>query len=146
MSNQNIAKGRSVFEGFNRRDFDAAVAGCSDDFVYTDHATGHVGRGRGGFRRVLVDWAAAFPDGTLAFVRFHDAGDTVTVEMRYEGTNTGPYGPLPATGKRAAMDVCVIWDFNERGEVTTNHAYYDGLGVMQQLGHVGIVGTGPYTG
>lgn len=59
-----------------------------------------------------------------------------TCEGTYAGTNDGPFGDMSATGKAFTLPLCCVWHFNAEGQILTQHAYYDLMGFMVQLGHV----------
>lgn len=54
----------------------------------------------------------------------------------FTGTNDGPFGPLPATGRPITMDAVDILHFDPEGKVVSEDWYYDQLGVLAALGHV----------
>jgi steroid delta-isomerase-like uncharacterized protein len=132
----NIDNARACFEGFNARDFDAAVAPLADDFTVTDFPSGQSITGREAFKGFLGMWAQVASDGQLTDLQFYDAGDRVTCEGVFAGTNDGPFGEMPATGKPFTMPLCCVWAFNDTGGIVTQHAYYDVMGFMVQLGHI----------
>ncbi len=134
MSTANVESAQGFLEGFNRRDLDSAVRNCAEDFVLTDFPSGQQVKGAEGTKGWLGMWSQAFSDGLIGDMRFHDAGDAVIAEAVFAGTNDGPWGPMQPTGKRASMPFCAVWTFNDRGEMSTQAAYYDVAGLMAQLG------------
>ena len=52
------------------------------------------------------------------------------------GTNDGPLGDFPATGRSVASPQCDIYEFDSEGRVAKAEIYYDQLSILQQLGHV----------
>jgi ketosteroid isomerase-like protein len=79
-------------------------------------------------------WADAFSDASITDTVYHDAGDTVVAEFVGRGTNDGPLGPLPATGRTVALPYCEIYHFDADGKVAGGRAYFDQLGLLVQLG------------
>jgi hypothetical protein len=51
------------------------------------------------------------------------------------GTNDGPLGDLPATG-RSCFPPCDIFEFDSDRRVAKAEIYYDQLSILEQLGHV----------
>jgi hypothetical protein len=58
------------------------------------------------------------------------------IEGTYAGTNTGPLGPMPASGNKVSMPFAVVFGFDAAGMVTTYDVYYDQYTLLAQLGHV----------
>ena len=79
----------------------------------------------------------AFPDGRIHADRHLEAGDTVVVEGRFTGTNTGPLqtpaGELPPTGRTMILPFADVFRVVD-GRISEHRVYYDTLGLMAQLG------------
>ena len=57
----------------------------------------------------------------------------VVTENEWRGTHRGPFFGIPATGKKAKVRACVLWEF--RGDVLRSETvYYDLATVLSQLG------------
>lgn len=84
-----------------------------------------------------MSWFRAFPDAKIEVVNEIASGDTVALEITFEGTHenplTGPEGEIPATGRhvkgRGAQVLRV-----EGGKVVEEHLYFDQVELMTQLG------------
>ncbi len=50
------------------------------------------------------------------------------------GTNDGPMGPAPATGRRASVPFVDIQTFDAKGRVIRGETYFDMLSFLVQLG------------
>ena len=79
-----------------------------------------------------------FPDDIVEISRVIEEGDTVVLEWRERGTNTGalpmPDGTeLPATGKTVEMTGATVSTIRA-GKYSALNAYYDSADVMRQLG------------
>lgn len=135
MGSSNLEAARAVFEGFNRRDLDAAAAGLAEGSILRDHPSGRTFTGAAAYKEFLSGWIKAFSDGKLTLLSYYDGGDAVACEGTYVGTNDGPLGPLPATGRRASLPFSAVWRFDAQGRIAEQEAYYDNLGLMVQLGH-----------
>lgn len=86
---------------------------------------------------LLRAYAAAFPDLRHETVAAVESGDTIAVELRINGTHTGPFqtpnGTIPATGKAAvwrSVDFITVGG----GLLRSWHVYFDQLTFMGQLG------------
>jgi steroid delta-isomerase-like uncharacterized protein len=135
MASRNVEILAASHEAFNRRDFDAIANIMTEDVVYHDRARGVVFRGREEFKQFLQGWATAFSDARVSEPTYIDAGDMVVTEFRGRGTNDGPMGPLPPTGKQLDCPFCEMFRFNAKGQIVSGGIYYDQLTIMMQLGH-----------
>lgn len=136
MSARNLQSALDVYDGFNRRDFDAATQAVAETCVWTDHARGITVKTREEFRDILEDWAGAFADGQITDIRAWDAGNTIVVQFVGRGTNDGAMGNMPATGRRVAVPFCDVIRFDDRGQIVAGETYFDLYGMLVQLGHV----------
>ena len=130
-------RARLAYEAFNERDIEMALDQNRDDVEILDQATGQRFAGREGARRFMQQWLDAFPDAKCLVTNVVGAGDTVVVEFRAQGTNTGPLatpeGPIPPTGKRAEVAMCDVLEFSG-GRVARQRTYYDVGSLLRQLG------------
>lgn len=60
-------------------------------------------------------------------------GDKLAVYMTYTGTQKGPFGPFPATGKRVTPPFLGILRF-EAGKIAEMWVEWDNLDMLKQLG------------
>jgi steroid delta-isomerase-like uncharacterized protein len=135
MASSNVSAIKGAHDAVNNRDWDAMSAIVANDCVWTD------GRGQryDGPKAFAHDyskaWADAFSDGRVTDAQYYDAGDTVVAEFVGRGTNDGPLGPMPATGKHVELPYLEIYHFNAEGKVSSGRAYFDQLTLLAQLGH-----------
>lgn len=65
------------------------------------------------------------------------SGDTATVEVTWDGTQTGPLvgpaGTIPPSGKRQKTRATQVLTLND-GKVKEAHHYFDMLSLLQQIG------------
>ena len=135
MSSANLACAEAMHNAFNSRDWDGLRASIAADCVFID-GTGHRHEGADAFTDdYSKPWAEAFSDANRSEPHFYDAGDTVIVEIIGRGTNDGPLGPMPATGRHVDLPYCEVLHFNAEGKVSSGHAYFDQMGMLAQLGH-----------
>lgn len=136
MSSKNIETLRSAHQAFIAKDFDRAQGLVAPTTQVTDHGRGQVMNTRAEFRGWMESFYAMSSDMKLVDARYIDAGEWVAAQFRAVGTQDGPMGPFPASGKPFSLDVCELWHFNADGEADEGHNYSDGLGLAMQLGHL----------
>lgn len=136
MASKNVKTALGAFEAFNKRDLDAAVGIYADSFTFTDHALGETMKARAEVKDWLATFTSASSDMRVTVDQTIDAGDTVIIQATLNGTNDGPFGTLPATGRRVSNTFCDILRFDSKGRVIGDDAYYDQLSLMVQLGHI----------
>ena len=129
------ARALSFFDAWEKRDFDEVMDHIAPAAVVKDHPRGLVLSARADIRGWLESWATACPDsvgGTSVPAASHNSA---VVEGVYVGTNTGPFGPLPATGRSVSMPFAIVMHFDAKGKITEYVVYYDQLTLLTQLGH-----------
>jgi predicted ester cyclase len=125
------ATAKSFFEHWNERNFDPSLA--TDDAEFHEVASNELYQGPDGLKEEYEKWAGAFPDGQIEFLNTISSGDSVVIESRFHGTNTGPFGDMEPTGRSLTFDFCSI--VNVRGEqIAGIRHYHDNGTIMQQLG------------
>ena len=134
MASNNAEAAARMASAFNDRDWDSIRGAVADDCIFSDPVQDH--KGPGGFvDGYCKTWVAGFSDAKMTDVVIHDGGDTVVVEFIGIGTNDGPLGDLPPTGKHASQHICEVHRFGPDGKVIGGRSYYDWLGILTQLGH-----------
>jgi len=68
--------------------------------------------------------------------KYIDAGDIVVTQFTVEGTNDGPLGSMPRTGRRMSLPFCEVCQFDKQGRVVSGGCYYDQYTLLTQLGHI----------
>lgn len=136
MSSKNVKTLQAAHESWNRRDFQGVIRDSIEDLVYTDHGRTLTLNGRDKFREWTEGWAKAFSDGKIADPKYFDAGDVVITQFTVEGTNDGPMGSMPPTGRRISLPFCEICQLDEQGRVVSAGCYYDQYTLLTQLGHL----------
>ena len=135
------------FDAWIAHDAPAIVSTFAEGGTYVDPTTpaALVGHAIGEHARRL--WSA-FPD--LAFdVRRHTGNgvDVFAAEWTMRGTNDGPLGELPPTGRRVVVDGADVIRVDESG-IQSVHGYFDAGAVPRQLGLQMVVqphAAGPFT-
>jgi steroid delta-isomerase-like uncharacterized protein len=135
MASSNVEAVQAEQSAFNERDWDAMRELIADECVFVD-GRGERHEGRDAFvENYSKGWADAFSDGEITEPKYYDAGDTVVTEFVGRGTNDGPLGPMPATGRSVELPYLEIYHFDADGKVVGGRAYFDQLGLLTQLGH-----------
>jgi predicted ester cyclase len=130
-------------EVFNQGKIDQADQYITADAV--DHqAPPGLPQGVAGFKTMVTNMRAAFPDLHVAIEDMIAEGDKVVVRSTLHGTQTGelrmgPGNPIPATGKAVTIGGIDIIRF-AGGKMVEHWGNEDDLGMMQQLG---LIPAGP---
>jgi steroid delta-isomerase-like uncharacterized protein len=134
VGSRNLDIYRAGHEAFNRRDLDAMIDAYAEDISWTDHARGVTFRTPQEFKSEFLEgWIHASSDCRVTDARYTDAGDTVVARFVAQGTNDGPLGSFPATGKAWALPICEMWHFDAEGRVVGGEIYYDQVSLLAQL-------------
>jgi steroid delta-isomerase-like uncharacterized protein len=128
---------REEVEAFSRGDWERFKELHTPDVVYDEVATGRRFEGIEDVVEVNRSWKDAFPDAKGTVGKLSASGDTVTVEITWEGTQSGPLegpsGELPPSNRRATVRAVQILEFAD-GRIKENRHYFDSLGMYAQLG------------
>jgi steroid delta-isomerase-like uncharacterized protein len=120
-------------EVWGRGHLDVADEVFAADYVRHDLRPSNPLPGAEGQKQIAADFRAAFPDVQVTVDLVLAEGDLVAARWTMEGTNTGSWGKVPATGKHASFSAVNIFRM-ENGKVTEIWNHRDDLGLMQQLG------------
>lgn len=126
---------RDVHELFNDRDFDGIVKRLSSSFRYEDRPRNRTITSTGEFTAWLHEWVDSL-EGRCTDARYLDAGDTSVALFTGRGTNNGPMGPFPATGRSVEFAICELLTYDADGNITGGEIYYDRATILGQLGHL----------
>jgi steroid delta-isomerase-like uncharacterized protein len=121
------------FDAWNRRDPDAVQDAFVTGGTYTDPASGGALSGPA-IRAYAEGLFAGFPDVVLEPVSAGTTGEgIVAVEWVMRGTHTGPFGPLPATGRSVTLPGADFIDV-DGDRIRAVRGYFDQRSLMEQLG------------
>lgn len=118
----------------NRHDLDDLMATFGTDARYDDEPWGDYRTGRDGVRSYYIDLMRALPDLAIAVTHWHEATETLVVEVIIRGTHLGPWRGVPATGRPMEFPLCGIYSFDANDQLACERIYYDRAAVMRQLG------------
>jgi steroid delta-isomerase-like uncharacterized protein len=132
-----IEVARQEVERFSQGDWERYKEIHTPDAVYDEVGTGRRVEGIDEIIEINRSWREAFPDAKGTVGKASASGDTVTLEITWEGTQTGPMegpgGELPASNRRATVRAVQILEFAD-GRIKENRHYFDSLGMFAQLG------------
>jgi steroid delta-isomerase-like uncharacterized protein len=89
--------------------------------------------GAAGAQIVFSAFRQAFPDHDAVVHEMISEGDLVATRKSFTGTHTGDFFKIPATGKRATINVIDFVRVRD-GKIVEHWNIVDQLGLMQQLG------------
>ena len=121
---------------YNKRAWGALEAHCYNPTRFVDH-TPESGQAPtwDGFKQTTNLEDIAFPDWKTTTVNLTSQGDRVIMRFIGTGTQTGPLGGLPATGKKVTITGMRMFRIQD-GRITDTWVNYDELRLLQQLGVV----------
>ena len=126
----------ALFDEWEQRDYDAVMDHFADGAVVRDHPRHTTLTAPSDIRGWMESWVIACDDSTAGAKATVSSPNGAVIEGTYAGTNTGPIGPLPASGRTVSMPFAVVFGCDTAGKVTTYDVYYDQYTMLSQLGHV----------
>jgi hypothetical protein len=127
---------RRTVDMFNQRDWISVAATLAEDCELIDRARGFTVKGREQWIEIVKGWVAGQSDARVTDPRVIDGGDATVLLFTGVGTNDGPLGPLPATGRPLNLPFCEVKYWDASGTTTRAEWYYDQVGMLVQLGHM----------
>jgi steroid delta-isomerase-like uncharacterized protein len=126
---------RRFAEVVNRGDYALLDELVASDFVRHCQATPEVTvRSREDFKRYLVENHATFPDEHMREAFLVAEGDKVAFYSIYSGTQQGPMGAFPPSGKRMELDISGLFRV-VGGKLAELWVTWDNVTGLVQLGH-----------
>lgn len=120
----------------NRRDFDALDEFVARDVVRHSPATPGVAvTNLEEFKAYLRRDLEGVPDAVQEVRIMVAEDDKVGLWANYSGTQDGPLGPFPASGKRVDLDFAGVLRFEE-GLIAEIWVVWDNLSMLTELGHL----------
>lgn len=114
----------------------------SPDHVWHDPAAPDLPQNIEGVKQFMKQYAVAFPDLQIIVNQVFAADDKVVSQWTSAGTNTGPFGGGPATGKAIRVEGMTIDRYDDQGMQVESWNVWDTLGFMQQLGLISTADKG----
>lgn len=134
---QLIDAAKAPFLAYGEKNWEAVRASITADFVYEEVATDRRVQGVDQTIPLWQGWATAFPDSRATFHGALVSGNTVVLEVTWQGTHKGPLqmptGPIAATGKRIDVRACCVVEI-ANGKAKLQRQYFDMATMLRQLG------------
>ncbi len=134
---QLIAAAKAPTIAYNDKDWAALRAAVTPDFIYDEVATQRKVQGVDQATTIFQGWAAAFPDSRGTFHGAIASGDTVVLEVTWEGTHQGtlqtPDGTIAPTGRRIEIRACMLVELTGE-KVRLQRQYFDMATLLRQVG------------
>jgi len=132
---ENVRIATAMMDAINARNLDALDDFVAPDVVRHSAATaGIVVTNLPEFKAFLETDFATVSDSVQKIDIIFGGDDYVAVRARYIGTQDGPMGPFPASGKKLELPFIGILRF-EDGKVAEIWVEWDNLFALSQLGH-----------
>lgn len=132
-----IRAARGVVDAFNASNWEGCKAALAPDSLYDEVATSRRLQGVGDIIPGWQTWKEAMPDTKGTVTSAFATGNTVVLEITWQGTHTGPLqgpgGTVPATGRQQTTRAAWVLNF-DGGKINESRHYFDMLSFMQQIG------------
>jgi steroid delta-isomerase-like uncharacterized protein len=116
----------------NEHDFDQAI-GFFHRPRYELVATGEVYDGADRLGDLMQENVTAFPDFRFDVGALHHADEAIVVEGTFRGTHLGTWRGLPATGRRIAFPMVIVFPF-DGDRMLGERLFFDLSTALRQLG------------
>jgi len=124
-------------EAFSAGDWEKFKAPLRPDAVYEELATQRRIQGADQIVEATKGWKEAFPDSKGTITKVIESGDSVVLEVVWEGTHTGELvsamGTIPPTYKRSKVQAVQVVTFKGDKVAETKH-YFDLMTILAQIG------------
>lgn len=122
---------------YNEKNWDKLKSSIAPNFVYDEVPTQRIVRGADQAIAVNREWAEAFPDSKATIHGAVASGNTVVLELTWQGTHQGPLntpnGSVPATNRPIQIRACMVTELD--GEmVSQQRHYFDMATLLRQIG------------
>lgn len=108
----------------------------ADDVVRRSRTYGQTElRGRAQLVQFLKNEAMTFPDAHQKILYLVAEEDRVAAALQFTGTQKGPMGPFPASGRRIQANFLAMFRLRE-GRIAEVWVEWDNLSALLQLGHL----------
>jgi steroid delta-isomerase-like uncharacterized protein len=129
---------RESIECYNAGDFDRLRSLLADDFYEEELATQRRLEGADARVGAAQSWKQAFPDERGTITGAYPSGNTVAIELTWEGTQSGPLATpdgqeLPPSNKRETVKAVEVIEV-EDGKIKVLRHYFDLITILQQIG------------
>jgi steroid delta-isomerase-like uncharacterized protein len=141
------AVARESIECYNAGDFDRLRSLLADDFSEEELATQRRLEGADARVEAARAWKQAFPDEHGTITGAYTSGNSVAIELTWEGTQSGPLATpggqeLPPSNKRMTVKSVEVIEIDD-GKIKVLRHYFDLMTILQQIGAIGQAETAP---
>jgi predicted ester cyclase len=131
---KNLDAVKKANDAFGTKKMPDIMATWTDDGLESDQAEGKDYKGKKEIQANTEVFFKAFPDFKMtAAPTLFAAGDYVVVEGKFEGTNTGPLGPMKATKKKVTGEFAEVMELKD-GKLAKVWRFRNGMAMAKQLG------------
>jgi steroid delta-isomerase-like uncharacterized protein len=116
-----------------RQDADALAADYAETATVDSPMQGRI-EGRARIHDVYVSWFKSFPDLVYTSKALVIDGNLVAQFFNIRGTQSAPFGGVPATGRRFEINGAMLFTIGPDGLFTHVQRVYDVTGMLVQLG------------
>lgn len=134
---------RAFVDAINAQDWTALQRLVAPDFVRHSFAAPGV-RSRADLLRYLRNEFETFPDARESIADTVSEGAKIAVRHRFTGTQSGPLGPYPPSGRSMTAEYLAVYRI-EGAAIVEAWVEWDNLSGLIQLGHQRPAGTSPDT-
>ena len=117
----------------NERRLDLIEKHYAPDLILKTSSMLQTSKGYEGFRTWLNSVYTSVPDNHITFNEFYVDGNVIFTRWSGTGTNTGPLGEIPATGRSFSNSGLSFYRV-ENGMIAEMEVVFDNLDTMLQLG------------
>ena len=138
MADQDLIRiARDVVDAFNVADWERSRQPLTPNTVYNEVGTQRSLKGPDEIIGALQGWKEAMPDVKGTITNCIASGNTVTMEVSWTGTQTGPLvgasGTIPPSGKSMTTPSGWILEF-DGDKIKESRHYFDMVTLLSQLG------------
>jgi steroid delta-isomerase-like uncharacterized protein len=120
-------------EAWQRRDAETLTLTHAENGVSISPMQGRL-EGRERIRAVYEDWFRAFPGLTYTTEGLLIDGNRVGQFFTISGTHEGPFGGVPATGRKFQVTGAWLFTLNDEGLIVEDRRVYDVTHMLVQIG------------
>ena len=129
---------RESIESYSAGDFDRLRTLLAEDFYEEELATQRRLEGADARVEAAQTWKQAFPDEHGTITGVYTSGNTVAIEVTWEGTQSGPMAmpdgqEFPPSNKRETVKSVQVIEV-EDGKMKALRTYFDLMTLLQQIG------------
>ena len=124
----------SYLDAWNSYDGRAVAEFMAEDVTYEDLSSGAVYEGRAAVQAYVEGTRGFSSDYRFVVVSAQADGDRYAIEWEMLGSNTGPSGGFPATGKPYRIRGASIGQLDAGGKIVRNRDYWNLAAYLVEIG------------